>query len=220
MQSLIEALKLKYLVDRFGDVALRFREHLTLTLIALVIALLIAVPLGVLLSRYRRLEGPVMTVLNVLYTIPSLSLLVLFLTVPFIGLGADNAVIVLVIYAQVILVRNIVVGLNGVDRDIIEAARGMGMNNWQRLVQVELPLALPVIIAGIRIATVTIIGIGTIAGLINAGGLGRLLFDGISRNYPDMIVAGAIGAATLAGLANLGLRMVEGWVSLAVRGDE
>ncbi len=219
MQPFIEALKLKYLVNRFGDVALRFCEHLVLTLVALVIALLIALPLGVVLHRYRRLAGPVMTLLNVVYTIPSLALLVLLLTVPFIGLGTDNAVIVLVVYAQIILVRNIFVGLNGVDPHVIEAARGMGMSNWQRLLQVELPLALPVIIAGIRIAAVTIIGIAMVAGLINAGGLGRLLFDGITRDYPDMIVAGAIGAATLAGLANLGLRLVERWVSLAVHGD-
>lgn len=219
MQPVIEALKLKYLISRFGDVALRFHEHLVLTLVAVVLALLIALPLGVLLHRYRRLAGPFMTLLNVVYTIPSLALLVLLLTVPFIGLGTDNAVIVLVVYAQIILVRNIVVGLNGVDPHVIEAARGMGMSSWQRLLQVELPLALPVIIAGIRIAAVTIIGIAMVAGLINAGGLGRLLFDGITRDYPDMIVAGAIGAATLAGLANLGLRLVEHWVSLALHGD-
>lgn len=220
METLIDELKLRYLVTHFGDVLLRFREHLFMTLIALGLALLLAFPLGILVNRNRRLEGPILSVLNLLYTIPSLSLLVLLITIPFIGLGLDNAVIVLVIYAQVILVRNIVVGLKGVDPGVIEAAQGMGMSGWQRLTQIELPLALPVIIAGIRIAAVTIIGIGTVAGLVNAGGFGRLLFDGISRNYPDMIVAGAFGAAVLAGLANVGLRIVERRVALAVRGEE
>lgn len=220
MSELIKRLRLSYLFDHFNEVMLRFGQHLRLTLIALAIALVIAVPLGVLITRYKRLEGPVMSVLGVLYTIPSLSLLVLLLSIPTIGLGADNATIVLVTYAQVILVRNIVVGLNGVDASILEAARGMGMSAWQRLVQVELPLALPVILAGVRIATVTIIGIATIAAFVNAGGLGRLLFDGVTRSNQDMIVAGAIGAAVLAGLANLLLRVLERRAALAVRGDD
>ena len=220
MDQIIQLLKLRYLVTHFDDVAVRFREHLVMTLLALGIALIIALPLGVLLHRFRRLETPVMTALSILYTIPSLALLVLLLAIPQIGLGTDNAVIVLVIYAQVILVRNILVGLNGVDRDIVEAARGMGMDSWQRLTRVEFPLALPVIIAGIRIAAVTIVGIGAIAGLVNAGGFGRLLFDGITRNYPEMIVAGALGAATLAGLANWLLRLLERRAALAVRGTE
>ncbi len=220
MEPIISSLKLKYLVTHFGDVLLRFREHLVMTLVALLIALLVAFPIGILVSRYRRLEGPIISALNLLYTIPSLALLVLFITIPFIGLGTDNAVVVLVIYAQIILVRNIVVGLKGVDPDVLEAARGMGMGSAQRLLQIELPLALPVIIAGIRIAAVTIIGIGIVAALVNAGGLGRLLFDGVSRNYPDMIVAGALGATALAGLTNVALRLVERRVALSVSGQD
>lgn len=220
MQDLIKRLRLSYLFDRFDDVALRFGQHLRLTLIALAIALLIAVPVGVLITRYKRLETPVMSALGLLYTIPSLSLLVLLLSIPQIGLGTDNATIVLVIYAQVILVRNIVVGLNGVDASILEAARGMGMSAWQRLLRVELPLALPVILAGVRIATVTTIGIATIAAFVNAGGLGRLLFDGVTRSNQDMIVAGALGAATLAALANLLLRALERRAAVVVRGEE
>jgi len=125
-----------------------------------------------------------------------------------------------VIYAQVILVRNIVVGLNGVDRGVVEAARGMGMSGWQRLRRVELPLAMPVIIAGIRIATVTTIGIAVVAGLVGAGGLGRLLFEGVSRSSGQgRIVAGALGAAALAGLANVLLRFVERRTTRAVYGE-
>lgn len=207
-----------YLIEHFGEVAGRFGEHLRMTLIALVIALVIAVPIGVLITRYRRWEAPVMGLLGTLYTIPSLALLVLL--IPFVGLGLDNAVIVLVLYAQVILVRNIVVGLNGVDPAIVEAARGMGMSGWQRLTQIEMPLALPVILAGIRIATVTIIGIGAVAALINAGGIGRLLFDGVSTSNPQKIIAGSIAAATLAGLANILLRMLERRAQRTIYGDE
>jgi osmoprotectant transport system permease protein len=138
---------MQYLFNNFGVVASRFGEHLRLTAIALLIALLIALPLGVLIHRIKWLESPIMSLLNMLYTIPSLALLVLL--VPFLGLGANTAIVVLVIYAQVILVRNILVGLNGVNPDIVEAARGMGMNGWQRFFKIEVPLALPVMIAGL-----------------------------------------------------------------------
>lgn len=208
---------MSYILNNPEVVARLFGEHLRLTGIALGIALLIAVPLGILITRVKWLEGPVMGVLGVLYTIPSLALLVLL--IPFVGLGADNAIIVLVVYAQVILVRNLVVGLNGVDRDIVEAARGMGMNGGQRLLRVELPLALPVILAGVRIATVTIIGIATIAALIRGGGLGTLLFEGVSRNSEPRIIAGALGAAALAALANIVLRLLERRAAAMVQGE-
>ncbi|HZB95694.1 MAG TPA: ABC transporter permease [Herpetosiphonaceae bacterium] len=197
---------------------MRFGQHLSMTLLALAIALLIALPLGILITRIKRLERPVMAVLGILYTIPSLALLVLL--IPIVGLGLKNAVIVLVIYAQVILVRNIVVGLNGVEPAVVEAARGMGMNGWQRLLRVEMPLALPIILAGIRIATVTIIGIGAVAALINAGGIGRILFDGVSQNNEQKIIAGSIAAAFLAGLANALLRLAERHVTWVIYGDE
>ena len=209
---------MRYLVQNWVDVADRFGEHLQMTLIALAIALVIAIPLGVMITRFRRWEGPVLALLGLLYTIPSLALLVLL--IPWVGLGLDNAVIVLVIYAQVILVRNIVAGINGVEPAIVEAARGMGMSGWQRLLRIELPLALPVILAGVRIATVTIIGIGAVAALINAGGIGRLLFDGVSTSNPQKVVAGSIAAATLAGLANLLLRFLERHAQRAIYGDE
>ena len=209
---------MRYLVQNWVDVADRFGEHLQMTLIALAIALVIAIPLGVMITRFRRWEGPVLALLGLLYTIPSLALLVLL--IPWVGLGLDNAVIVLVIYAQVILVRNIVAGINGVEPAIVEAARGMGMSGWQRLLRIELPLALPVILAGVRIATVTIIGIGAVAALINAGGIGRLLFDGVSTSNPQKVVAGSIAAAALAGLANLLLRFLERRAQRAIYGDE
>jgi osmoprotectant transport system permease protein len=219
MDDLIRFFKLDFVVNNFDQVALRVQQHLEITLIAMAIALVIALPLGIGITRLKPLEGPVTALLSVLYTIPSISLLVLL--IPFVGTGRTNAIIVLVVYAQIILVRNIVVGLNGVDRMVIEAARGMGMSAWQRLTRVELPLALPVILAGVRIAAVTVIGIGTVAGLIGAGGLGRLLFEGIGRSRGESrIVAGALGAALLAGSANLLLRFLERRASIAIRGEE
>ncbi|MBA3943514.1 MAG: ABC transporter permease [Herpetosiphonaceae bacterium] len=208
---------MSYLLGHWSVVAQRFSQHLRLTLLALAIALIIAVPIGILVTRFKRLEGPVLGLFGVLYTIPSLALLVLL--IPLVHLGITNALIVLVTYAQVILVRNIVVGLNGVSPALLEAARGMGMNNWQRLIKIELPLALPVIIAGVRIAVVAIIGIGTVAALVNAGGLGALLFEGVARNYPQEILVGGVGVALLAGLANLLLRIAEQRVTRNIYGD-
>jgi osmoprotectant transport system permease protein len=222
MDAIIDTLKLGYLINNPAVVWQRFVEHLQLTAVSMGIALLIALPIGILITRYTRLQGPLLAVLNVLYTVPSIALLVLLVPIPFFGLGQRTAITVLVIYAQVILVRNIVVGLDGVDRSVVEAARGMGMSGWQRLRRVELPLAMPVIIAGIRIATVTTIGIAVVAGLVGAGGLGRLLFEGISRSNVSgqgRIVAGALGAAALAALANVLLRFVERHAARAIYGE-
>jgi osmoprotectant transport system permease protein len=192
-------------------------EHLWITLVSLGIALLIGLPLGVLIARVRWLRGPVLGALSVIYTIPSLALLVLLL--PFTRLGPQTAIIALVAYAQVVLVRNTLLGLESVEPAALEAARGMGMGEWQRLWRVELPLALPLIVAGVRIATLAIIGIGTIAALINAGGLGTLLFQGVTTGQRPRIVAGSLAVGALALLANLALRAVERAVARPLRED-
>lgn len=184
-----------------------FVEHLELTALTLALALLIAIPIGLLLARRPRWQAPILSLLSVLYTIPSLALFVLL--IPLLGLGLDTGVTALVIYAQVVLVRNIVTGLEGVPASVIEAARGMGMSDRQILFRIELPLALPVILAGLRVATLSTIGIGAIAALVDAGGLGRLLFDGISQNNPDKIVAGALAVSFLAILSNGLIRLAE-----------
>ncbi|HNP73345.1 MAG TPA: ABC transporter permease, partial [Kouleothrix sp.] len=171
------------------------------------IALAIALPAGVLAARVRWLRGPLLGVLGVIYTIPSLSLLVLL--IPFMGIGLRPAIVALVAYAQLVLVRNIVVGLVGVDPAIVEAARGMGMSSWQRFSRVELPLALPLILAGVRLATLSIIGIGAVAFLVGAGGLGKLLFEGVTTSNPQKIVAGSVAVAALALIANGLLRLIE-----------
>ncbi|NCC33281.1 MAG: ABC transporter permease [Chloroflexia bacterium] len=198
-----------YLIQNWRSVGSLLVEHLWLTLSALAIALVIAVPTSILLVRVPRLRGPVLGLLGVLYTIPSLSLLVLL--IPLLGLGYWPAVVTLVIYAQLVLVRNLVVGMTEIDAAILEAANGMGMNGWQRLIIVEFPLALPLMLAGLRIATLSTIGIATIAAFINAGGLGMLLFDGVRSSNQEKIVAGAVAVSLLAFGANALLRQAERW---------
>lgn len=182
-------------------------QHIQLTVTTLVIALAIAVPLGTLVARVRILYTPVIGILGVIYTIPSLALLAFLVT--YIGIGFRNAIIALVAYAQFILVRNVVVGLRQVDRAIIDAARGMGMNSAQILFKIEYPLALPVILSGLRIATVATIAIATIAALIDAGGLGRLLFDGLNNGSNSEIEVGAVAVSLLAIAADVILRLID-----------
>jgi osmoprotectant transport system permease protein len=200
-----------YLIEHWDDVGQLMLQHLWLTVSALGIATAIAFPVGLLLTRVAWLRGPILGLLGVLYTIPSLSLLVLL--IPILRLGYWPAVVTLVIYAQIILVRNIVIGLSGVDAAIVEAARGMGMSDWQRLLQVELPLAMPLLLAGLRIATLSTIAIATVAAFVNAGGLGTLLFDGVRSSNREKIVAGAIAVSALAIAANALLRRAEVWAS-------
>jgi osmoprotectant transport system permease protein len=195
-----------YLLNNLGKVLTLTRQHLVITLVALTIALVIAVPLGVALARRPRLYGPTMGVLSVLYTIPSVSLLVLL--IPLMGLGFWPTIVALVIYCQAILVRNVVVGIQGVDRAVLEAARGMGLSQWQILRQVELPLALPVILAGVRIAAISTISIATVAAFFNAGGLGALIREGISQDYGDKIIAGVIAVTLIAIFTEQGLRVL------------
>src|SRR5579859_3548230 len=189
-------------------------QHLWMTVLSLGIALLIALPLGVLLSHIAWLRVPVLNILGIIYTIPSLALLVILL--PFFGLGLTPAVIALVGYAQLVLVRNTVVGLTGVDPAVIEAARGMGMNGWQRFWRLEFPLALPLILAGTRLAAIAIVGIGTVAAYINAGGVGLLLFIGVESGNKSQIVAGGIAICGLAIALNGLLHLVERRVTLAI----
>ena len=209
---------MNYLVNNLGYILQLTGQHLGLVLAVLFFALLLALPLGVLIVRIPWLQGPVLGILGVIYTIPSLSLFVLL--IPLLGLGTLPAVVALVAYAQLLLVRNWVVGLSGLDASVLEAARGMGMSPWQRFIQVEFPLALPMLLAGIRLAALSSIGIGTIAAFINAGGLGVLLFQGvITANYPK-IFAGSLAVSLLAVGANYLLRWMEARAERAVLGME
>lgn len=176
-------------------------EHAYLTSIAVGVGLLIALPVGVYASRHRRAYVPVTWVAGFLYTIPSLALFA-FLTT-YTGLTTLTAEIGLVSYTLLILIRNVVAGLEGVPRDTREAARGMGYTPRQLLWRVELPLAFPVIMAGVRVATVTIIGLVTVTSLIGKGGLGKFILQGIQRFFSTPIVVGAALSVLLAILADL-----------------
>lgn len=190
--------------------------HIRLTLWTLGISLAIAIPLGTLVARVPVLYTPVIGLLGMIYTIPSLALFAIL--VSYVGIGFRNAIVALVAYAQFILVRNVVVGLRGVDPFVIEAARGMGMNGRQILLKIEYPLALPTMLAGLRIATVATIAIASIGYLIDAGGLGQLLFDGINNSFltTSELQVGAIAVSLLALTADLLLRMAE-WLLPASR---
>ena len=172
-------------------------------------AVLISVPVGILISRVRSLYNPVIKLAGMLYTVPSLAMFGML--VPIFGIGFKPAIVALTLYSLLAIIRNTAVGINGVDPAIIESARGMGMRDRAILMQVELPLALPVIFAGIRIATVSTISLATLASFFGADSLGSLIFEGISaggtRN--DKIVAGAIGAALLAIVFDQAISRVE-----------
>ncbi|MDQ1395138.1 MAG: osmoprotectant transport system permease protein [Acidimicrobiaceae bacterium] len=183
------------------------REHVVLTALAVGIGLLLSLPLGLLAWRWRWLESPVLGVTGVLYTIPSLALFALL--VPVTGLGRMTAEIGLVSYTLLILVRNIVAGLDAVPPDVREAARGMGFTPARQLIRIDLPLALPAIVAGIRIATVTTIGLVTVTALIGQGGLGQLILDGLGREFHTPLVVGAFLSVALAAVADLSLIGIE-----------
>ena len=200
-------MNLDYLVDNWRHVLGLTVEHLELTGVALLFALILALPLGILVVSVRPLSLPIMLTLGAIYTIPSLAFLAFL--IPSLHLGKRPAIVVLAAYAQLALVRNFAAALHGVDPATIEAARGSGMTWGQILWRIRLPLALPVLIAGLRIATVTTIGLATITAWVNAGGLGSLLFDGISRDYPSQILAGAVAITGLSLLIDLALRVAE-----------
>ena len=165
------------------------------------------VPVGFLLSRVKWLAMPMMSVLGVIYTIPSLAFLAML--IPLVGLGTEPAVIALVAYSQLILVRNVMAGFRAVDPAIREAGLGMGLSSWQLFWRIEVPLALPVILGGLRIAAISVIGIATVAAWINAGGLGVLLFEGLYQNSTPKIVWGTLLVALLAIASNQTLQALE-----------
>lgn len=189
-------LSLDYLERNWDEVSEQLLIHTTITLQALAIALAIAFPLAVIARRMPRLSSPIMGVSGVLYTIPSFALFGLL--APFTGIGRTTVLIGLVAYALLVLVRNIVVGLQGVDRDVTDAARGMGYTPMRLLFQVELPNALPSIIAGLRIAAVSTVALVTVGVVVGYGGLGQLMFRGLQSDYRAQIMTATILCLVLA----------------------
>ena len=183
--------------DHILDLAV---EHAQLVLYTIAIATAVSVVVGVLVYRRERLAGLVLSVVGTAFTIPALALFALL--IPIVGLGFRPALVALVIYALLPITRNTIAGLRGVDQAVIESAQGMGMNRWRRLIRIELPLAWPVILTGIRVATVMIVGIAAIAAYVNGPGLGHDIFDGLSRigtpTAIHLVLSGTLGVVALA----------------------
>jgi osmoprotectant transport system permease protein len=182
-------------------------QHLALCLSSVFIGSLIALVLGVVCARRPKLYAFVLTVTGIIFVIPSLALFTML--IPLLGLGVKPAIVGLSSYTLLILFRNVVTGLRGVPADVLDAADGMGYSPWQRLLRIELPLALPLIVAGIRIAVVTVIGIATVAAFIDAGGLGTIILMGIDQTYTEKILVGGLLTASLAVLFDVGLGNAE-----------
>jgi osmoprotectant transport system permease protein len=196
-----------YLTRHPGEIALMLWQHVTLVGISLAIAFAIALPLGTFVARSRRFGGAVLAVLTTIYTIPSLALLALL--VPLLGIGAPTAIVALVAYAQLILVRNVAEGLRGVPNATIDAARGLGMTPRQIYLRVELPQAAPVIVGGLRLATIVLISLATIASWIAAGGMGTIILYGLQHDDPSRAILGSAFAGGLAIGANAFFRAIE-----------
>jgi len=185
-------------------------EHLWMVGISTLLAVMVGIPLGILITRWPALDKPVLGAANIIQTVPSLALFGFLLPVPWIGARAERlAILALTLYALLPLIRNTYAGIKGVDSSVIEAGRGMGMTDRQLLFQVQLPLALGVIIAGVRVATVISVGLATIAAAIGAGGLGEYIFRGLAMVNNQLILAGAVPAAALALLADVSLGWLE-----------
>ena len=207
-----------FLKQNWPELSTLLRQHLSLVLISTAVAVAIGIPTGILLTRRKSLREPVLGVANIMQTIPSLALFGFLIPLPFIGgIGARTAIVALVVYALLPIIRNTVTGIAGVDPNVREAAVAMGMTGRQILWQVELPLAMPVIITGVRVAMVIAIGVATIAAAVGAGGLGVYIFRGLRQYDNNLLLAGAVPAALMALSADFGLGLLEKHFSLAGR---
>lgn len=171
-------------------------EHLLISFAALALGVIVAVPLGILLVRLPKIAGVVMGIAGVVQTFPSLAILAFF--IPLLGIGKVPAIVALFLYSMLPILRNTYIGVKNVDPNLLEASRGMGMTAFQRTTRVELPLAVPVIMAGIRMTAVYLIGWATLASFIGGGGLGDFIFDGLNLFRPDLIIGGAVPVTLLA----------------------
>lgn len=198
---------MNYLAAHPWRVASLTGAHVELVALALAVALLFAVPLGLVAARRPRVAPWLLGTLGAIYTIPSLALLAIF--VEAFGLGFTPIFVALVLYAQFMLARSVAAGVAGVDPRQVDAARGLGMSSREILWRVEFPQALPVVIGGVRLATIAMIAIGTLGGYVGGVGLGVLIFNGLTLHQPQMIVAGSVAASLLAIAADAVLRVVE-----------
>jgi len=198
---------MKWLIGHFDDVLIALGEHVAIALTALAIASVVSLAIGIWAAKNDRVYRFALAVSGFLYTIPTLAFLALL--IPVVGLGKTNAIICMVAFSLMILIRNVATGIREVPEEVTDAARGMGMRAAEVLVRVELPLALPVIVAGLRIAAVTVISVTVVGAYVNAGGLGTLIFSGMSNDFAPKIWTGAITACALAVAADLSLARLE-----------
>jgi osmoprotectant transport system permease protein len=201
---------MKWFLGNWDQVLVALGEHIVIALTSLSIAFVLSMLIGIWAARNERVYRWAIGLSGLLYTVPTLAFLALL--IPIVGLGKTNAIICMVSFSLMILIRNVAIGLREVPEDVVDAARGMGMNAWETLVRIEIPLALPVIVAGLRIATVTVISVAVVAAYINAGGLGTLIFNGISNDHAPKIWTGALTACALSVVADVSLARLEGWL--------
>jgi len=201
---------MKWFLNNWDQVLAALGQHIVIAFSAIAIAFAMSLLIGVWAARYEKVFRAAITITGLLYTIPTLAFLALL--IPVVGLGKANAIICMVAFSLMIMIRNVAVGIREVPREVVDAARGMGMSTTEILMRIELPLALPVIVAGLRIATVTVISVAVVAAYVNAGGLGTLIFSGISNDYAPKIWAGALTACALAIVADLSLAQLESWL--------
>jgi len=198
---------MKWLMGHFDDVLIALGEHVAIALTALAIASVVSLAIGIWAAKNDRVYRVALGISGFLYTIPTLAFLALL--IPVVGLGKSNAIICMVAFSLMILIRNVAAGIREVPEEVTDAARGMGMRPTEVLFRVELPLALPVIVAGLRIAAVTVISVTVVGAYVNAGGLGTLIFSGMSNDFAPKIWTGAITACALAVAADLSLARLE-----------
>jgi osmoprotectant transport system permease protein len=201
---------MKWLSNNWDQVLVALGEHIVISFTSLAIAFALSLAIGIWAARSERAFRWSLAVSGFLYTIPTLAFLALL--IPIVGLGKSNAIICMTAFSLMIMIRNVATGIRGVPAEAVDAARGMGMRPLQILARIELPLALPVIVAGLRIATVTVISVAVVAAYVNAGGLGTLIFSGISNDFAPKIWVGALTSCALAVVADLALARVEGWL--------
>ncbi|MEO8755675.1 MAG: ABC transporter permease [Casimicrobiaceae bacterium] len=199
-----------WLFNNWDQVLVALWQHIVISASSIGIAFVLSLVVGVWAARHERVFQWSIAISGLLYTIPTLAFLALL--IPVVGLGRTNAIICMVSFSLMILIRNVATGIREVPEEVVEAGRGMGMNAFEVLTRIELPLALPVILAGLRIATVTVISVAVVAAYVNAGGLGTLIFNGISNDHAPKIWTGALTACVLAVAADFGLARLEGVV--------
>lgn len=198
---------IEFLINRGSQILNLLFQHIQLTIISVLAAVLIGVPVGILLSTHRNIQKPVLTIINACQAVPSLAFLGFL--IPFVGIGTQTAVILVVIYALLPIVKNTCTGILNLDEDIISTAKGIGLTNFQILVKIQFPLALPVIMAGLRIAAVSSVGLVTVAAYVGGKGLGFLVYSGINMVDSYMILSGAVPAAAFALLIDFVLAGIE-----------